>query len=1073
MSWNKLVNTRYFSEAAIDFVRNGGRYTLAPPGSREYREYWELHEERCRNGYKVGDTWITGRHYDFLNFTPILKISDAKLSAFLKDMVNNRGKIGMRTMEKVLEFPRFYEVGYQWYRYKHIAWNGGRFRNVISPGGKHLVCAKARGAGFSYMEAEDGVYNYKFLPGSKSYYFAATEQFLTTDGILNKVKDMLDWTNIHIPWWYANRMEHDTLMHMKSSYIDAFGAKRGNMSEIIGTIVDNPNKVRGKRGRKIVFEEAGSFKNLKRAVAISKKTIEDGGFMTGQMSIFGCVCAGTMVYKANGERTLVENLRQEDGILGYNGDGISQEPITWMKAPATKPCVEIMLETGIKLRCSIDHPILTTNNQLKEKKGRLQSRRVIFKPAEEVRLGDMITVVEEVPIFGEVKNPYAYTTGYLVGDGYYCSSIEVIIDNDLSLSRISEETKLMIKRKHKTGSGGYADSYTVGGSIRQYLKGNGMFGQSKMTKRLPKDWDSYDQESLAALLAGYFDADGNCKKDKVRGVAIIYTSVVPELLEQVQRAMMKFGIHGTITQEYSKGGYTDGHTVYRLYITRAESVERFRKMIPILNPTKSVPKQTKRVNKLLRDAKLIRDSSHKLSGRLLNGAILYRVTSVKDIGEQVIYNLTAGKTHTYLANNIITHNTGGEEGPSIEGLEEIFDQPDVYNCLAFPNEWDEDQEGNTCGFFVPITIVDPMFMDGEGNPDMEAATKYQLDERALKEKAKDPKELDMLKAEQPMKPSEVFQRLTRNPFRKAEIDKQINYILKSAAIQELLRYGELTDNADGTGLEFIIKTKAEAKPVDEYPHNQSKDKRDDLEGCITIVERPHLDHNAHTPDGVYQLVFDGFYKEESEDITSLFDCTVWKQYNQFSPFNENLPIAWYTGRPKDINDAYDRLFKLARWYNCKIQGEIAGGGQGVLDYAKRHHLLHLIDFELEITDNKEITEKKNRSYLMNMPTEKKRMGLTYFINWHTEQRGIREDKTSIINVHKTYKLGLLREMSKFDGKRNADRISSSIIAMFSLKEKINRKIQESEAKDDYYNRELYTDYSQARDEVTEFIHSYD
>lgn len=698
MSWNKLVNTRYFSEAAIDFTRNGGRYTLAPPGSREYREYWELQEERCMNGYKVGDTWITGRHYDFLNFTPIMKIPDLNLKAFLKEQRDKTGTLSMRTMPKVLEFPRFYEVGYEWYRYKHIAWNGGRFRAVISPGGKHVVVAKARGAGFSYMEAQDGVYNFKFLPGSKNYYFASTEQYLTTDGILNKVRDMLNWTNANIPQWSQNRMEHDTLMHMKASYLDAFGHPRGNMSEIIGTIVDNANKVRGKRGRKIVFEEAGSFKNLKKAVAIARKTIEDGSFITGQMTIFG---------------------------------------------------------------------------------------------------------------------------------------------------------------------------------------------------------------------------------------------------------------------------------------------------------------------------------------------------------------------------------TGGEEGPSIEGLEEIFDQPELYNCLAFLNEWDEEQYGNTCGFFVPITMVDPMFMDEDGNPDLEAATAEQQIQRDLKAKAKDPKELDLLKAEQPLYPKEVFSRLARNPFRKSECDRQINYILKSAAIQELLRYGELVDGEGG--LEFAIKTKEEAQPVDDYPHTQRKDdEQKSLEGCITVVERPHLDALGHTPEGVYQLVFDPFYKEESEDLTSLFDCTVWKQYNAVSPYNENLPIAWYTGRPKNIDDAYDRLFKLARWYNCKIQGEIAGGGQGVLDYAKRHHLLHMLDFELELTENKEVTEKKNRSYLMNMPTEKKRMGLTYLINWHMDQRGLREDGTPIYNIHKVYKLGLLREMSKFDGKRNADRISSSIVAMFSLKEKIAKKIeQERTIDDDYYNRELYGETS--RYEEKEFV----
>ena len=76
MAFHKLVNTRYFSEAAIDFKKNGGMYTRAPEGSREWMDYWQLHEDRCLNGYKVADTWITGRHYTFLNFTPISRITE-------------------------------------------------------------------------------------------------------------------------------------------------------------------------------------------------------------------------------------------------------------------------------------------------------------------------------------------------------------------------------------------------------------------------------------------------------------------------------------------------------------------------------------------------------------------------------------------------------------------------------------------------------------------------------------------------------------------------------------------------------------------------------------------------------------------------------------------------------------------------------------------------------------------------------------------------------------------------------------------------------------------------------------
>src|SRR6476620_10037430 len=104
MSFGKLVKTRYFSEAAIDYTKNKGFYTRAPIGSREYTEYWEMQEQRCMNGYKVGDLWISGRHYFYLNFTPILKVPDDALLNYIRQARDKRGKMGVTTMNKILEF---------------------------------------------------------------------------------------------------------------------------------------------------------------------------------------------------------------------------------------------------------------------------------------------------------------------------------------------------------------------------------------------------------------------------------------------------------------------------------------------------------------------------------------------------------------------------------------------------------------------------------------------------------------------------------------------------------------------------------------------------------------------------------------------------------------------------------------------------------------------------------------------------------------------------------------------------------------------------------------------------------
>lgn len=694
MGFHKLVNTAYFSEAATEWHRNGGFYTKAPPGSRDYTEYWEEQDRRCKMGYSVGDLWIPGRMYFYLNFTPIWKVPDHIAMAAFKEGRDKRGKMGALTSNKIFDFPRFYEISYEWWNFKHIAWHGGEFMGIRSPGAKHIGCGKARGAGWSYQEAADGVYNYNFIPGSKSYYFAGIEQYLTTDGIMNKAQAMLDFINDNSAWWLQNRQKKNTLMHMRASYMDGFSKERGSMSELIGVIVDDPQKTRGKRGRKITFEEGGSFRNLKQALTVSQASIKDGDIYVGQITVLG---------------------------------------------------------------------------------------------------------------------------------------------------------------------------------------------------------------------------------------------------------------------------------------------------------------------------------------------------------------------------------TGGEEGPDIEGLEEVFYDPASFDMLEFPNIWEEGLESTSCGYFVPVWRTKSSFMDQEGNVDVEGAILSEKVIRKKKAKAKDPKILDGWKAEYPFRPSEMFNRFIRNRFNVAEVRAQIKRIQTSQAIQGMIRHGDLKRDPK-EGVVFVPQPKSVAKPVEIYPHNSNpmpgSKERDDLEGCVTIVAQPYRDAKGKVPEGMYQLVFDPFYKEESEDLTSLASVQIWKQYNQIDPVDEGLPVAWFDGRPQDINRVYEIAFMLADLYNCTLQGEIAGGGQGFVDYARITKQLDKLEYEPEMLGNKDYqtaSSLRNRSRLMNMPTEKKRLGMTYLVNWHTHIRGVNDLGHPVLNIHRCYYLGMLYEMLKGEGK-NTDRLSAGAIAQFMLKENAYREEargRETEDTESVYNRQLF------------------
>lgn len=274
-----LVNPQYFREAALDFKKNKNIYCKAPEGSGEYLDYWAEQTKRCLEGYSVGDVWIPGKYYFQLNFCPMDRVPDK--------ILKQQNRVSS-TVKKIMDFPMFTELDFQYWNYKDISWNGGTFDGVTSPGGQHMVAFKTRGCGFSYKDAAEGVWNYNFIPGSKSYYFAALSEFLTVDGILNKADTYINFLNKYTQnFWYKNQMKHSTTMHHKSSYLDAKGIEHGYMSEIIGTIINDPGKLRGKRGIKLTFEEAGSFPRLAECLSIAEPLVTQGGFTTGQITVFG------------------------------------------------------------------------------------------------------------------------------------------------------------------------------------------------------------------------------------------------------------------------------------------------------------------------------------------------------------------------------------------------------------------------------------------------------------------------------------------------------------------------------------------------------------------------------------------------------------------------------------------------------------------------------------------------------------------------------------------------------------------------------------------------------------------
>jgi hypothetical protein len=246
--------------------------------------------------------------------------------------------------------------------------------------------------------------------------------------------------------------------------------------------------------------------------------------------------------------------------------------------------------------------------------------------------------------------------------------------------------------------------------------------------------------------------------------------------------------------------------------------------------------------------------------------------------------------------------------------------------------------GSECGFFFPAYAFGDKFTDEDGNCNEAEAKKHHDGMRARSRKLSRAAE-DKYVAENPYSPSEAFLRFNQNEFPVRDIQAQRMRVESDPGIVGMIKYGWIAKHPT-TGDTFF-KLDPDASPIDEFPHKAGTD----LTGCVCMVEEPYKTGKGTTPDNLYQIVVDPYYVEQAKESKSLGAVYVYKHRNNITPTEDNIIVAWYTARPRRMEDFYKNLFLLAEHYNAKIQSEIAGGGKGIIDYAKNHKLLHYCEKE--------------------------------------------------------------------------------------------------------------------------------
>ena len=199
------------------------------------------------------------------------------------DQVEYTDKFGNKRTrrERILGFPRFWDYDYYYF-------------NAIEEAelqGKHMATLKCRQRGYSFKGASMLVRNYELIKGSKNFAVASEQKFLVGDGLLTKAWQIMDFVDKHTAW--SKQRLTSTRMERVSGYkvTDEFGkqTEQGYQSSITGiTLKNDPERLRGTRGKLVLFEEGGKFPNLETAWRVEQPAVEtDDGEAFGLMCLFG------------------------------------------------------------------------------------------------------------------------------------------------------------------------------------------------------------------------------------------------------------------------------------------------------------------------------------------------------------------------------------------------------------------------------------------------------------------------------------------------------------------------------------------------------------------------------------------------------------------------------------------------------------------------------------------------------------------------------------------------------------------------------------------------------------------
>ena len=376
--------------------------------------------------------------------------------------------------------------------------------------------------------------------------------------------------------------------------------------------------------------------------------------------------------------------------------------------------------------------------------------------------------------------------------------------------------------------------------------------------------------------------------------------------------------------------------------------------------------------------------------------------------------------------------SNSESGAMRIGTIRVYN-PGKNDMLPMENIWDANSRHAVCGFFFPqIWDYEPFIEDG--NSLLFASWKDDYDKKRGAEKEKDAGEYNIYVGQRANSPNEAFTNTQENIFHSPELTNHINAIKydKSNHFYEDGWY-----ILDDGRVRFVTKQECIERAIfgsdrfHEYitdvPHNS----KTDVHGCIREFYSPIPNDGS-----LYFISYDPYRvdknKEEVSTKNSLASFQVWMRTNSKTPYMGKRLVASYCGR-LDTMEAVDKLVLYAclRW-NCKVLYE-AGTGELVTNFKKWGYRDKLLKDPSSYI-NRSVDGPRITGYgIVIGDGDIKLEGMRMVRDFLYEIVGKTSDDTPIYRFNQIYDISFLLELDRFIFGRNADRLSSAIVAMFEFR----------------------------------------